>query len=122
MPVRSLSIRPRRALVAVLLLALALTQTLGAVHRMLSGHAARHQSVAASAGVAAGVLESLFAGHDSERDCKVFDQSTHADLAWGEVAASSVDVGVEMLEARHAAWQIASQAAGYLARGPPRHA
>ena len=119
MPARSLSIRPRRALIAVLLLALALTQTLGAVHRVLSGHAASPQNAASAGGADAGLLESLFAGHGDERDCKMFDQLAHADLASGEAAASQTVAGVEALVATHAAWQIASQAAGYLARGPP---
>lgn len=119
MPVRPSSLHQRRALIAVLLLALALTQTLGAVHRVFSGHAVSHQSAATGGGADAGFLESLFAGHGDERDCKMFDQQAHADLASGEAAASQTAGGIEALVIPHAAWQMASQAAGYLARGPP---
>lgn len=119
MSIRLHSIYQRRVLVAVLLLALAFTQTLGAVHRVLSGHATSHRNAATATGTDGGFVESLFAGHHDDRDCKVFDQQAHADLASGEVAASQTLAAVETLVTTHAAWQIASQAAGYLARAPP---
>ena len=120
MPIRSLSPELRRALIATLLVALALTQTLGAIHRVLSGHAGtQHRVVAGAAGADAGALQSLFAEHHDERDCKVFDQLAHADLAWGEPAASPALAGGDTPVVTHESWQMASQAAGYLARGPP---
>jgi hypothetical protein len=123
MPARSVTPHLRRALIATLLLALALTQTLGVIHRVLSGHMAPQQRVVAStAGVDAGAIQALFAGHHDEGDCKVFDQLAHADLAWGEAAVAVNLATGETPVLMHAAWQIASQAAGYLARGPPVHA
>lgn len=120
MPSRHFSLELRRALIATLLLAWALTQTLGVVHRMLSGHAAPLQRTAAStAGPDAGFLHPLFAGHQDERDCKSFDQQAHADLAWGEAAACAVFPAGATLALDPPAGRFAADAALYRARGPP---
>lgn len=123
MPFRAIPPHLRRALIAALLLMWAVTQTLGAIHRALSGHTAAPQHDQRVAAVAAGpdgsTLQALFADHHDERDCRLFDQLAHADLAWGEPAASPTLAGGDTPAATHAAGQIAAQSAGYLARGPP---
>jgi hypothetical protein len=83
---------PRRhwALGPVLLLACALlwAQALGLAHRIVHGpqlgglHALAQPAVAApdaTAVVADGFLAQLFAGHQADSDCRVFEQLSHAD-------------------------------------------
>ena len=83
---------PRRhwALGPVLLLACALlwAQALGLAHRMVHGpqlsslHALAPATAPASAAggvVADGFLAQLFAGHQADSDCRVFEQLSHAD-------------------------------------------
>lgn len=97
--------------------ALVLTQLLGVAHRAMSGHAT-HSAQAGDAGPH--LLKALFAGHHDDRDCKVYDQWAHADLADVSAAVQAVGLpGETPVVATHRAWQIAAQAAGFLARGPP---
>jgi hypothetical protein len=117
MPTRPLPLSLRRSLIGLMLSALVLTQLLGVMHRMMIGHAA-HSAHAVDAG--AHLLQALFAGHHDDRDCKVYDQLAHADLADGSALVQAADLpGDTPLIATHCAWQIAAQAAGFLARGPP---
>ena len=123
----------RRAFAAVLAAALVLVQLLGLAHRIV--HAERTQLVAASALAAGGDavsalkntshrsgaswLLALFAGHDPGADCDAFDQMSHADV----VVDMALDAAPERAGVapclRHAAWHVAAQARGFLARGPP---
>lgn len=123
MPTRLLSPHLRRALITAVLLALVMTQTLGALHRALSGHATAHQRAWSAATAENGgghFLRALFAGHHDEHDCKVFDQLAQADLAGAVAPAAAAQVPVEVPPvAIHPAWHLAAQAAGFLARGPP---
>lgn len=75
--------------VLVLACALLLAQALGLAHRIVHGpqlsslqavsQAATAEVPAASAVVADGFLTQLFAGHQGEADCRVFEQLSHAD-------------------------------------------
>lgn len=78
--------RMRRLASRVWLIQLALacvlfTQSLGLLHRALHLPAASgpHQA-AVRAGEASG-LATLFAGHEKDGDCRLFDQLAHADFA-----------------------------------------
>lgn len=107
----------RRSLIGLMLAALVLTQALGVMHRVMSGHVA---DAAQADDAGARLLNALFAGHHDDRDCKVFDQLAQADLASGLAFASAAhDPGETPVIAAHRCWQIAAQAAGFLARGPP---
>ncbi len=117
MPTRLLLPSLRRSLIGLMLAAFALTQWLGVVHRVMNGHAA---AAAQADDGGARLLKALFAGHHDDRDCKVFDQLAQADLAGGlAVVPAAHDTGDTPVIAAHRSWQIAAQAAGFLARGPP---
>jgi hypothetical protein len=113
MPTRATSPRLRAALIAALLAVLVLAQTLGALHRV--AHAGGAGPVAASGNW---VLD-LFAGHDHDGSCELFDQLTHGDALCAAPLPSLPLPQPGEPATRHAAWQIAAQAAGFLARGPP---
>ena len=117
MPTRLLPPSLRRSLIGLMLAAWVLTQALGVVHHVMSGHTAA-SAQADDAG--ARLLKALFAGHHDDRDCKAFDQLAHADLAFGFAGVPAAhDSGDTPLIVSHRFWQIAAQAAGFLARGPP---
>lgn len=124
----------RRGFAFGLAVALVAVQMLGLAHRIV--HADRTQLAAVStaasvAGVDASVLKAaphrsgswllaLFAGHGQPHDCDAFDQMSPADV--------TVDVTFDLaapppapVEAcfMHAAWHLAAQAQGFLARAPP---
>lgn len=113
MPIRATFIRLHAALIAVLLAVLVLAQTLGALHRV--AHPGDDGATAASADW---VLD-LFADHDHDGACELFDQLTHGDALCAASAAPLPSPPPPAPVMRHAAWQIAAQAAGFLARGPP---
>ena len=117
MPTRLLLPSLRRSLIGLMVAAFVLTQMLGGVHRVVSGHV----TTAAKADDAGSrLVKALFAGHHDDRDCKVFDQLAQADLAGGPAFVSAAhDTGATPVIAAHRCWQIAAQAAGFLARGPP---
>jgi len=111
----------RRPLAGLLTCALLLTQALGLLHRVhhADGPPRAHVQQPEHAH---GVLEALFAQHDDGGDCQVFDQLSHAD----GMGLRFVEPGT-MPPAQRAAPalqspNVAAQAAGYLARGPPRTA
>lgn len=119
-----------RWLVALLAFALVAVQTLGFVHRLVhAGPGAMKAMVSLSATTVAtsvgepvrrvGALAALFVGHDRLHDCDAFDQMSHADLLAGtghDAAPAPVQVEAPAV---HAAWHVAAQARGFLARGPP---
>ena len=123
----------RRALAAMLAVALVLVQMLGLAHRIV--HAERAQLAGASAfatgadaptarkspahRTGASFLLALFAGHDPGTDCDAFDQMSHADLIVDmSLDAALPDAGGEAC-LRHAAWHVGAQARGFLPRAPP---
>lgn len=122
----SLSPAPRTALIAVVLLALALMQWLGAVHRVVhfgpmasALHAVAPVVVKTPASASGGFFKSLFAGHDQDGTCDIYDQLSHADALWSvPTLAVVVQAPVEPVEV-HRSWHLAAQSTGFLARGPP---
>jgi len=119
---RQPTLRFKRALIASVLLAFVLAQALGLMHRIVHAPFVSHGLVHASAEAPQAEVswvKALFAGHDNERGCDLYDQSSHADLACGDapsLAPQGQSTGTEQL---HPGWQLAAQAAGFLARGPP---
>lgn len=122
MPFFPATLRFKRALITGVLLAFVLAQALGLMHRVVhapfTGHAAAQ---AAAEAPQAGVtwLKALFAGHDGERGCDLYDQSSHADLACGGAPRLALQGPIAIADVIHPGWQLATQAAGFLARGPP---
>jgi hypothetical protein len=116
MPTRATSTRPstglRAAFIAALLALLVLAQTLGALHRVA------HAGGDGAAASGNWVLD-LFAGHDHDGSCELFDQLTHGDALCSASPPAMPSQSPGEPATRHAAWQIAAQAAGFLARGPP---
>ncbi|MEQ1685152.1 MAG: hypothetical protein ABL916_16010 [Burkholderiaceae bacterium] len=122
MPFRSPTLRFKRALITGVLLAFVLAQALGLMHRVVHAPFVGHDVAQASAEVPQGGvswLKALFAGHDSERGCDLYDQSSHADLACGDVPSMALQGPSATADVIHPGWQLAAQAAGFLARGPP---
>jgi hypothetical protein len=115
-------LRFRRALITSVLLAFVLAQALGLMHRVVHAPLLGQGVVKASAEAPqAGVtwVKALFAGHDHEHGCKLYDQSTHADLARGDAPGLALQGPAAVADLIHPGWQLAAQAAGFLARGPP---
>lgn len=106
----------RRPLAGLLICALLLTQALGLLHRVLHADGPAH-----TVGDP-GKIEALFTHHHDLGDCRIFDQMSHAD----GVGFAFVDPGAMPPAPTPAvalqAPQMAAQAAGNLARGPPRTA
>ena len=120
MNVRNPSRRLRRSVIAIVLMALALAQTLGLMHRIVhapvlvaGGTAARHAT-----GPLQG-LQALFAGHGTDQGCHLYDQSSHPDLATVIAPVFALLDTVETPARLHTSTHIAVQATGFLARGPP---
>ncbi|HEX7441958.1 MAG TPA: hypothetical protein VF319_17885 [Caldimonas sp.] len=120
---RASSARFRRTLFSVVLLALVLAQTLGLVHRIVHSPLALHSTAPSGAPPTRPVsdwLKALFAGHSTEQGCELYDQLGHADF----VALDAVPVPLlhptEASVASRPVLHLAAQAAGFLARGPPR--
>jgi len=121
MPTRRLSAFLHRAILAAALVALSVAQTLGALHAIV--HAPRlvvaGDTTAIERAPRTDGLAALFAGHPaSDHACDLYDQLSH-----GYALATALPVLPPALpaagpEAVHAAWQLAREAAGFLARGP----
>ena len=112
-------------LLVSVLLSLVFAQGLGAMHRVL--HAPRIAAsvlagMAAPVHAGASVIEALFAGHDTAHACDQYDQLNHADLACGAHADFTAADVVALPVTLRPGWQLAAQAAGFLARGPPAQA
>ncbi len=116
------TLRFKRALITGVLLAFVLAQALGLMHRVvhapLLGQGFVHASAEAPQPDMSWV-KALFAGHDNERGCDLYDQSSHADLACGDAPGLALQGPTSGTEQLHPGWQLAAQAAGFLARGPP---
>lgn len=114
----------RAALVVAVLLALVLAQSLGRMHRLAHVNLAT-QAVPGTVwsyqatSTTGDWLQALFGWHHHKSDCESYDQLTHGD------ALKSVAAAVQPMPAPagplvvHRAWNLAAQAAGFLARGPP---
>jgi hypothetical protein len=120
MPLRATSVRARRAIVSVVLLALALAQTLGMAHRLVHRAPAVHASTSVGAPAAPGWLKALYRGHSTEQGCELYDQLSHADLLQVEIAAPVHVHAVETCVPAPMALLAAAAPTGFHARGPPR--
>jgi hypothetical protein len=107
--------RMRRHWLPLVLGALLFAQMLGLVHRIA------HPSNAAAAVLAAPAddVQALFDGHDDTSTCRLYDQLMHADLAVDAPQVCVVAPHTPLACATPPGWQLAAQAAGFLARGPP---
>lgn len=112
----------RLALIACAWLLL-LAQTLGLAHRVLHGShgSSAGTVVAAEAAPAAHHHHHGWFDHDDGDgpQCQLYDHLAAGDLLTAAVAAVATLPPVPVPAAFHAAWQLATQAAGFLARGPP---
>jgi hypothetical protein len=124
MPTRRLSDRLHRAILIAALVALALAQTLGALHAIV--HAPRLASTGSGAVLERAAaprtdwLAALFTGHaHADHACDLYDQLSHADMLPAVLPALPPVLPPVAADAVHVAWRLASQAAGFLARGPP---
>jgi hypothetical protein len=116
------TLRFKRALITSVLLAFVLAQALGLMHRVVHAPLLGQGFVHASAETppaSVSWVKALFAGHDSERGCDLYDQSSHADLACGDAPGLALHGPSLTADVIHPGWQLAAQAAGFLARGPP---
>jgi hypothetical protein len=116
MRVSRCTMHTRRTGLALVVAAVLLVQMLGLVHRVAHG--------VTGVGMAAAVAHTssadpLFADHDDGATCRLYDQLTHADLGVSVIAAVEILPTLDVATELHPAWQLAAQAAGYLARGPP---
>ncbi len=105
--------RVRRIALPLIAAAMLMLQALGLIHGIQHGvvHARGH----------AGAASTAFVGHDEgDVQCRLFDQLAHADIAFGAPAAVDGPVLADFLDAPLPAGRFAPQAAGFLARGPPR--
>ena len=130
MPFRETSRSLRRTIFSIVMLALALAQTLGVVHRVvhspLSAHATNSIGAPPPSATSARAeppathwLQALFSGHDTEQGCHLFDQLSHSDLLQVDVAVVACPHSNPAPESARPGWHLAAQAAGFLARGPP---
>lgn len=116
----------RRVLLVGLVVALLAMQTLGFMHRVAHGPQvglSSHQQAAPQDdghghGVA-GLFGGLFAGHDDDSSCRVYDQLSHSDLIGGTCAAALPAVPPSFLILLSLGEAAARWAALFDARGPP---
>lgn len=119
----------------VLIVALLMLQMLGVVHRV--AHASRLAPAAVQARlstlvhrpssvlvgsappVADGWLRRIFGAESHADACVLYDQLTHADGVVSVLPSWLPQVWVAAASTWYACWQLAAQAAGFLARGPP---
>lgn len=114
-----------RAILVIVSAAVLITQALGLLHRVVhapqNGQAV-HAVAAADSPLPATQgghgLDRLFAAHNAE-GCASYDQLAHADFLWGPPPELCSAAPSAAASSRQPAWQLAAQAAGYLARGPP---
>lgn len=119
LPLRAASMRIRRLACSTLLVALVLAQTLGLIHRIVHAPIGGHPAVTASASSGIAWMKALFAGHSSEQGCHLYDQLSHADAVPQAPSAALVVHDIDAVPSWYSGVQVAAQAAGFLARGPP---
>lgn len=120
---------PRTALIVAVLAALVLAQALGLMHGIahfqraaaVAGAmvAADAPQAAASEPPPSGWLQALFTGHDRDGGCELYDQLSHADVLCGVPALHLPSALPPAPAPGPGSGQLAQQAAGFLARGPP---
>jgi hypothetical protein len=116
---KPLRLSRQRWLVAMLAMSLVLAQALWLLHRVAHVGIAT-QASAASTGIKADRwAKALLPDHQDERSCAQYDQLSHADMAPGCAAIDASQVHAVLAQVTHVASQMAAQAAGFLARGPP---
>ena len=128
----TVTLKHRARWLAVALICLVFAQTLGALHRVVHAGGVTGASVSTTlapnfesvrsaefAGVSLD-FEALFVGHADHEVCDQFDQLSHADLLSGSHAPIALPLTGDMSTVAHPGWNLAEQAAGFLARGPPR--
>lgn len=112
----------RRVLLVGLVVALLAMQTLGFMHRVAHGPQAglssHQQAVPQDDGHGHGVAR-LFAGHDDDSSCRVYDQLSHSDLIGGACAVALPAVPPSFLILLSLGEAAARWAALFDARGPP---
>jgi hypothetical protein len=111
----------RRVLLWPLVLALLVAQTLGLVHGV--AHSPVQQVTRAAAAQhddpAHGLIDSLFAGHGTDADCRLYDQLSHGDTAACVPALSLPVLLPATLFAYFQGEAVARHAALFEARAPP---
>lgn len=115
----------RRCVLALLLLAVLLAQTVAFMHQALHGrqlawpHAAAELAQKADQGEAeAGGLSTLFSGHDDEAKCRLVDSLTHAAPEVAVLATAALPLVATTLSLLAGA-ALVRWAALFDARGPP---
>lgn len=111
----------RRTMLFVVMAALVLVQTLGLMHRVVhapQAFLAVHAEATDRAKAPGGWLARLYAAHEAN-GCESYDQLAHADFLWGCPAGTTAPAMSSATPSDNSGWQLAAQAAGYLARGPP---
>lgn len=116
------SIVTRRVALPLLAAAMLLLQALGLWHSLV--HPSAHAGVVMAQDRHDGDQGGdHFASHDDgDAQCRLYDQLAHADLVFGEAASFLSARAGGVLQAAVPAGRLAPQAAGFLARGPPRTA
>ncbi len=109
----------RRWLVAIFAACLLMAQGLWLLHRVAHVGIATHSSLAASELNSGQWAKALLPDHRDERSCAQYDHLCHADMAPGCDLVNATQQHVLLAPATHVASQMAAQAAGFLARGPP---
>lgn len=111
----------RRVLLWPLVLALLVGQTLGLVHGVAHSpvQPAGHVASAQHDDPAHGLIDTLFAGHGTDADCRLYDQLSHGDTAAGVPAISLPLLLPATLFAYFQGEAVARHAALFEARAPP---
>jgi hypothetical protein len=115
----------RRALVALLAVALVLAQALGLLHRFAHGGGETARETASSSAASQDVgtpslLQIAFGGHDPNApQCELYDHVAHADILCGVPSADVPAAAPHAPPVRATRGQPAAFRTAFLARGPP---
>jgi len=108
----------RWAWIGLILAALLATQLLGLLHQVAHPNDNASSAVPSFA-TAVQPLPALFDQHETQGDCRLFDQMSHADMTGYQQTLTDAAPVADSPVVVHTAWHIACQAVGALARGPP---
>jgi hypothetical protein len=108
----------RRLVVCLVALALVAAQLLGLMHRVLHVPVAGTSSVASMASTASPVLKSLFAGHEGDASCRLYDSLGHDFAPPAPAIVLPLALCAVVLEVLRCEF-VARWAALFDARGPP---
>ncbi len=111
----------RRVLLWPLVLALLVAQTLGLVHGVAHSPVQQvaHAAAAQHDDAAHGLIDTLFSGHGSDAECRLYDQLSHGDTV---ACVPSVSLPLQLPATLFAYFQgeaVARHAALFEARAPP---